>query len=242
MVINMQSVWSNLSPVNLRTMCYCWWPLYGFSQTSQNTLVVLGPVGTMKKINKHNWWQGFGSAVILFIHKFYSYGLCGRVYWQTFKWALKSFPIKVVMIWTVSVLVRKGHDKSSSYCLQFVTAIFTSSISNVTGSISHWNFWCWDCAHLRVSESLWEPHHEHQVSLDHSDTRQVLAVFCHLLLLLVLFLLLLVLYPLDLLLWQRLVYSGVLWVRLHENTIKLQIEISTGTISQIAVNDDELIF
>lgn len=71
-------------------------------------------------------------------------------------------------------------------------------------------------AYLWISESLREPNHKHQISLDHSDTGQVLAVFCHLLLLLILFLFLFIFYPLDLLLWQRLVYSRVLWIWLRE--------------------------
>lgn len=35
-------------------MCYCWWQLYGFSQTSQNTLVVLGPAETKQNIFQTN--------------------------------------------------------------------------------------------------------------------------------------------------------------------------------------------
>lgn len=54
--------------------------------------------------------------------------------------------------------------------------------------------------HLRICESLRKSHDEHEVPLHHTDTGQVLAVLCYLLLLFVLLLLLLVLYPLDLLL------------------------------------------
>lgn len=33
-------------------MCYCWWRLYGFSQTSQSTLVVLGPAETTQNMQR----------------------------------------------------------------------------------------------------------------------------------------------------------------------------------------------
>lgn len=44
----------------------------------------------------------------------------------------------------------------------------------------------------------------------------MLAIFCHFLLLLVLLLLLFVLYPLNILLWQRLIYRRVFWIWLQK--------------------------
>lgn len=56
----MESVWWVVSPVNRHMMCYCWWPLYGFSQTSQSTLVVLGPAE-----RRHNMQTAFNDRKVL---------------------------------------------------------------------------------------------------------------------------------------------------------------------------------
>lgn len=59
----------------------------------------------------------------------------------------------------------------------------------------------------------------------------MLAVFCHFLLLLVLLLLLFILYPLDILLWERLIYGRVFWVWLQAGTIKTRIRYVPGVLA-----------
>lgn len=158
-------------------MCYCWWPLYGFSQISQNTLVALGPVGTTK-------------------------------------------PARIDIIYMKLEGHLLGFARNSQWRLPVKLRVLNETVNT----------------HFRVSETLREPHHKHQVSLDHSDAGQMLAVFCHFLLLLVLLLLLFVLYPLDILLWERLIHRRVFWVWLQAG------KRNTGKMDELSVSIPSLCY
>lgn len=98
-------------------MCYCWWPLYGFSQTSQNTLVVLGPVGT-KQITYMTYHKVLGTLWTLIHntqHKHYTWGFRGRFYWQRFKICTTIIPYQKYLCFSDRKLQNKSVSQPYSH-------------------------------------------------------------------------------------------------------------------------------